>query len=616
MKWIAIPGVVLVGALAWWTLPDAQFEAVKPEVSSVEEPSSARDSAVLVGADVEPASLDPERRSEVGVQAAPPAELPNTQGFVEAFDEEGRAQLGLAGSLSVRVRGESIEVPVVEGEFAFDAPFGGVVEFESATLAGRPYRIDRDDRRQRQGIGLVVPARWIEPSLLRVIDEETGAELADVELLWTEDDDPTHPASDRSPAPEFTGRLSPIDLPEAQGIRRWWARAPGYAWGHARVDHDIGGVKALALELEARLSVLVQGQEPGEQVEVGLAAESPLGRGDWTIARTLQPGEDRAELTGFAGGELVLWARSFAPASPHLSRARARRTLEVSTSGLQEETLVLEAPRSEEEERLTVTGTLQLCSTCPNREPPLGFAPVESMKGLSSPVARMTRDPAVPRRWSFEAQGFVPGEWEARVSDVGFAQRFTVGPQGLSDLTLVLPELARITVTVGLPDGTELDEPLSLVWQLLGESGGRGSARVDRDSLVATFECCAGEVQFEIWGKGYHSEAVTLDAAPGDHRATCALQPTCELFLQLEHDGTTLTEIEDFWFGVELEHLDGGGLCRNVQIESRQPTRFEASEPGAWRVTFPRLPGYRSIPALEVDVQPGKTRRTIQVELE
>ena len=37
----------------------------------------------------------------------------------------------------------------------------------------------------------------------------------------------------------------PIELPEQEGLRRWWARAPGYAWASARVDHDTGGVKVI-----------------------------------------------------------------------------------------------------------------------------------------------------------------------------------------------------------------------------------------------------------------------------------------------------------------------------------------------------------------------------------
>jgi len=104
--------------------------------------------------------------------------------------------------------------------------------------------------------------------VLEVVDVVTRRRIPHVEVHAVEEqrygqDDailpPDHPARPLAGRPSVETRSNPMELanwieegwfPDWQPVRKWWIRAPGYAWKRVEIDHTVGG--RIVVELAPR----------------------------------------------------------------------------------------------------------------------------------------------------------------------------------------------------------------------------------------------------------------------------------------------------------------------------------------------------------------------------
>lgn len=300
--------VLATAVAAWfWSFGDV----APPALANGDAPQPSTAPATLVAStESAPAATEAgataAERTAAAPQPAPPADAPTgtvVRGTIVAVDgkTESTAENGTMQA-SVRMpardgesfyRHENVAVTVTAGAFEFRVPHVPTsVTFDEITLGERGALCPDEFAVAGAGVELTVRARWLQSLSLRVLADDTGADLADLTIAQGGDwrhERHVHPGV----APDVVAAhaRSPVRLqPRAgRGTERYWVKAPGYAWNQIEMS---------TIEAAERVLRLV----PGGGVELALDGKPPPGA---VIRIRETDSSTEADLTGMVVAEFA-----------------------------------------------------------------------------------------------------------------------------------------------------------------------------------------------------------------------------------------------------------------------------------------------------------------------
>ena len=618
----ALAGVLgLFAWREWGEMPRTQ--AIGPDVSASSVPAPPAPAAVdptPTGSARETAEA--EAQQGLAQAAAPAAAAAALRGRVVVVEPDGSERLDAAGKFQLILwegeRGRLESIPFEGGEWSKPlAELGAFEELsvDAAYLDGRAVPVEQPAGRfglpaDRE---LLLRLRRPSRSILRVVDADTGVDLAGISLVKSE----SFPREDEvHPGPEYEGRqvvqaaLSPLDLDahiaslEQYGKLRFLVGAPGYAWQLVDMDRFSGGERLVALARGADLSISVRGVDPAARALLRLRAEgvfSPvvelaLERDSAFELRGLPPGEYRAvaEIGEHFRSPLALGEVRAALTAGALTRVdlvlEAAPALATARGGGL--VLIAEAWRVS-----SANISLNLLDT------PLGGG--EDTLFFRADAAPSPRDGFEAFRWSRE--GLQVGRYELALHEPPYSVVVELPLGGSDQLDLEVPPPAELSVHVvddltGQPVETE-----ELHWNPRRPEGVTGggleTARRHPRGPGYLIRAPAAEIELMLWAMEYQPYSATIDLSSGLREHTIRLQRGCGLVLRLA-DGETPVAFPEGWDG-QPKALGGAGHTTLISFGDFE-RKFTLSEPGTYAIELPAIPGYLQPPVQQLEIVAGQ----------
>ena len=550
----------------------------QPELASVAAPTASRQS-------IEPAVRTPPRRAPV------------LEATIVVVDPQGVEHPAESGSIRWMLQardGGMGESPVEKGSFRIEHENPGQVRFVDLVLGDRATVLDPSPPSVQfpPDEPLVLRARWLEGTLLHVLDLETRAELNDVTVVLTPfgGRNPLLPGDPRWVTTVVSSVASPIELPRArQNASEYRVMSPGHAWARAVLRPDDSG------ELEVLLG-------PAGDLEIELAgAELPAGARlhvrrppkDWTYEdelgerRTVRLehvpiGEHEIEINQRNGdGQLLLLART----SATVQRGELARA-------------VLELPQPPVPRRADLSGVVVFSPgwrssgfqlECVLLDGPRFFRSFESDE--------LEQDAAHPERYHWRAEDVPAGRYRVRVLPPSVYRILTVEPPGCDHVELVIPPPAAVEVRVV---DAATGEPVRVndlqYWFLHAPQDPRLEdevARLESQRRVYQLQGPVGwTLDLRVVDLTYRGELTGTILHEGTNELVLRAWRAHRLRLELVCEGRAVP------WPVNAQVIArpvGEGEEQVIVHFPRWPLLIEADHPGPWIVNVPPIPGYEPL---------------------
>jgi len=376
----------------------------------------------------------------------------------------------------------------------------------------------------------------------------------------------------------------------------------GYAWERIEIDFGAGGERRLRLDpggdLEvglvggdvprgARLNLWRDGFRPFAQVT--LEGENPI------LLRDLAPGacEARVEVGDWWSDPIRL-----AEAPIEITAGETTRIL-----------LRLSAPP--ELMLAPLAGTVVLPREWEVDRPQL------QAKFLDTPLDgenayryqnNLLRAPGAEDTFLWDLGDVQTGRYHLVVSQVEYAVAIDLGPEGATDVELVVPPPVTLRV---FPRDTRTGEPAELerlLWCCKRPEGSRsfGFERVDREPGTDAFEFRVPRMEIELFvspGR-YLSQNLTVDARAEENVVTLEVSPASAIVVRLRASDTPVPWPSQTW-PVETD-LEGPGTMRS-RGHRDGGLWFTLSEPGPYRFQPPTIDGFEPPDPVTFDAVEGET---------
>ncbi|MCY3001303.1 MAG: hypothetical protein NTV21_05825 [Planctomycetota bacterium] len=608
--------------------PEAGVEQAAEETRGALDPTgeSTSDAVSRSAIDVEPdapatssTSSEPSRllRGTVVVVDELGRELPEPNGtFLLSLDAEG-----VVRSQDVQFERGRWEVALEpEGRATTVAVFDAQVGTRFARIESPAEKVVLPE-----SLELVVRLLLPTPPRLRVLDAETGGDLAGITLVRTQAyplDGLTHPGLDFAERRVASGLASPIELEPYLGQLTLWDElrvlvgVDGHEWGLATIDLLVGGESQIVLRRGGSLSLDVRGasaapasarlrfREPGQRVpklDIELGARERLELGGLT------PGalSVAAELGSVFENPIVLGETAVGI----LAGGRTEATLEL-----------VPAP---EFVASSCAGTLFVhraweCSS-------LRFV----LRLLDTPArGQDTRNEVEATHVASSRAGFDAFQWNVVDLQAGrytlefqhpnLTERVDLPPGRRDDFELVIGAPVELRVRV-LDAATGADlRSAHVVWHAR-----RPEKRPTGFEVPSPFSASlerhvvrSAAVPIELWVtvEGYSPSFSELDLSTGITEHTVRLERACAIVLRLKAGDVALT-IPSGW-SASPTSPSTGGETRMIEFGTSE-ARFVVSAPGTYELAPPKLPGYKEPPLQRIEVFSGKdTVHVVEYELE
>jgi len=264
--------------------PDGLVRSGPGDVSTVDgaadlarvdgDPAAARSDAPVAEDEVAAAGSDgseaaPERADDATARPVEGRLVVLDPGLGPRFEESGEI---VAYPWPVDEASEDLRLEVERGRFDRAALVRDAYRIRTATMdtARGPrdvlfddlvFDVDPDE-------DLLLQGRYVPVRTLRALDASTGRDLdlVSVLALHPEQEPEDSAASPHSFYPSqfvLRERTSPLTLPVARGVERYWITAEGYGWARTTVDHEREGESVVRLVAGGSLRVEVIGLSDG-----------------------------------------------------------------------------------------------------------------------------------------------------------------------------------------------------------------------------------------------------------------------------------------------------------------------------------------------------------------
>lgn len=470
-----------------------------------------------------------------------------------------------------------------------------------------------------------IRARVPRRSVLRVVDALSGADLRHVVLVsggGFPENELHHPGSSYDRRIAASDLVSPIDLDLALGrdpmkrSSRLLVGAPEHAWTRVEIDFSSGGERIVSLARGGTLEIQVSGLEAGSHprlrvrnasasdplVDQGLRSEVPR-----VVLAGLEPGKLRisAELgdwwekTAVLGStEVVVVAGETAQATLALERAPVIDSADIAGVLLVPKAWGLKSARV----------TTKYLGTASGRD---------RRRNAEAKPATAPRPDVDAFAWSLKR--LEVGKHEFSVHAPPFSVVIEVPPGGRSDFGLEIAPPCDVSVRVVSAETNENVEVEMLHWNPRRPEGvGGGSleqAVYDAQTKRYSIRAPCAPIDVQVWDMRFEAASATLDPAQGERETTLTVKLGCGLVVRLR-DGDAAVPFPDDWHG-ELEAAPGTSGRTGMTTYTEAERRYQVTEPGAYTLKLPRIPGYREPDLLTIVVRAHEfTEQVVQLERE
>lgn len=612
------------------SLPSKLSDAADPIVTSGVSTSASRAANGAERNDVEPLApaADPKRKPTIVVR-----------GSVILTDAQGRAVMPWDGVLSFTVysadeSGRSIAINpcrelVTNGDWSVELAEASKFHFGPLALVAGDRNVVIDEP---TGYFTLPPERFLEvrahfppPASLRVVDADSGRDLAGVQLASrrrNENSSPRHPGVDHGNRVIAFDLQSPIDLDyhlqlqQRTNVNVLHVGAEGYAWSTAPIDFGWGGERLIALERGADLEVEVRGLDTSRRTSLRVIT---VPAGELLLDQPL-PARDALRVRGLPAGHVlvsvdVVQVRGGTQEQLHLAQAYAELIAGASTS------VVLDVVPSAAFGDASISGILFVPETWDVPDAIISVEPLE--RGIDAGISRTAVGRAIDsprggqRAFEFEIGRMPSGRCALAVVDPPFAFLVDVPPAGISGLALEVPPPCELSLKVVDPRSNAALGPLLV--QCVSLTGG---ARVpvyatqfaDFDDATRTHTLLmpCGEVEVTIDEAEWQPIVRRIDVT-GRASTTIELAPACGIVLRLSDKGIPVSFSGDA--GAGLRKI-GDEEARVVSFERGLfEQHYKLVKPGEYELIAPHVPGYLA-PAPERVTVPADGYVTHTVRLE
>jgi hypothetical protein len=527
-------------------------------------------------------------------------------------------------------------------------------------LGGRVCVVDLDEKVAVPANGeWTVRVHWPPATVLHLVDAVTGSELDGVTIArtgrWTRDEF-EHPGEFGETQVVRRDLTSPISLaaPPDDSSPRWqdvlFARAPGHAWARVIIDYRYGSELRVPLSpSSADLDVTIRDSEP-PAVEAASAAVVLRLRREESREPTANAAEAEAEVSEKHdvqdAGSIEDDARALeqligdlrGPPSIEVTVAEhgpttvsgvvagsylvsveigdwfgkpmvlGERRVELRAGATERITIALKSPRRAA--RVPLAGTLLVAPEWGEIDFELELSiqdrPDLRERTITFGSNELRGSASGDGSYHWDAGLVAPGDYSAKIQSFAWQRLVRVGDQGKTDVQIVIGPPADVTLHfVDEVTGDEVDVN-HVEWSsettMFSSHTSRTVEPLSGKSRYA-FKAPAGRLYLSWLSKFQLGERVQhVDAGVNDITIRVA-RPSGVVFT-LSENARPLSFPTSHFF-IKVEPADGSVL-QNIGTSTSQSHHAITVDPGRYRITIPRIPGFREVAPFEIDIRKGE----------
>lgn len=559
-------------------------------------------------------------RGDEGPPPRDPGEVLVLSGSVRVATNDGRELDDVTGIVSLEVEGargsSHIDVQAVRGAWAAKVPSGYVTRPRCLTWEGRlaTFPADAAVLAEARANGLVLLAREVPASSLRVVDAATGHDLDDVRVIRPQDGflhDLEHPLPASKGDWTIAGVRSPVTLPappdpHAQAAVVFYVGSPGHAWVRILVDMQVGGERLVRLEPGGELVVTLTGAELPE--DGTLRVRGVARRDDAPLAEQPLGGKRVVALWGLPAGP----ARVSVEQGPWYDAPKVLAAAATEVQAWASANLTLDLPPWSRNEPVALAGEVHLDPGWKGLEPTLTVKREEPSHPEDSRWRHLRPghglEPVDPEHlvWRFDAGLIIPGRHALVLDALQIRRMLQVGTQGAPSVRIDVPPPGIVQVKVDLPDG-HATEATSVTWHgVLPEGLGGYSpavARPDPASGLHAIRAPHGPIVISASDWLLKAEHIRVEVGRNPQTVTLTARRRSHVVVRVQ-DGTARVPWSEAW-DVDLRNHEGGSMVTGFGIEEDDGGCLLAvDEPGEYRLVVGSIPGFEAIPEQRVTLGP------------
>lgn len=539
-------------------------------------------------------------------------------GELRLFDWDGKRMPVLGGYLLLRQGTDEPLLARLESGLWTTTLSPGPVRVERLTLSGVVAELRESGFQVEDTRSVTLDADVIQGTALRVVDASTGNELTGV---WAV---PARSAEDLLLAipPESAlwgaavrDRPSPVVLPRQQESWTFWVGAPPeYAWRSVTIEKgQPGRVRTVALWPAGALTIGLGGPRTEGVLLLSVRRTEDLDRAD-RVTLECRVGED-ARVDGLAPGEYAC----------RLSHGQAgllgERLVEI-RQGV-EERLDWTVPQARSELQGALRWPVENGDIAPRLE--LHRTSLDGTLELASSEPEVFESDGPDYVWSFGERA--PGAYTIVVEPIRQTVSVSVSAENETARVSIEGEpAARVRVHPVAPDG-EVPEELEICWSRAGLS--EVPARREELDGSFVFACVPGPVQVSWLDLGCFCvvpRSFDVAAGPNDlvvELSSAGASPDGEsetVTVRFHEAGVPVPVDPEPWHPSVIAHTFSGSgrylgpLFSTSGLSAHRSSSLELrfSGPGAFAFDPPKVPGYRDLQAMRVEVG---GRKVVEIEL-
>lgn len=229
------------------------------------------------------------------------------------------------------------------------------------------------------------------------------------------------------------------------------------------------------------------------------------------------------------------------------------------------------------------------------------------------PIAAMEPRAGPLPTFAFTARDLPCGRWQAKLWPFLVSRPVDLPPEGLTDWTWTIPELAEVEVEVRDAGRQELLPLEEISWSRFGVNDGFAGMvnflgeTVPWNEAPGHFRFYTPPGEVDVYAESPHHASTRLSVAlsAGRNRLTLNLNPRCALYIFLKDGEAVLHREDPLYQRVRVHQLDGDGTVTSNALSTE--SRVELSGPGLYEVALEGAPDERYFlpQPLRVEARPG-----------